>query len=504
MATPSENLAASLLVLHELQQNGLIAIPSRLMTRTHRERLVKKGFLREVMRGWYIPSRPDEIAGESTSWYASYWNFTGSYLTERFGEEWCLSPEESAKIHAANLTVPAQLLVRAPQGRNQITNLLHNTTILEVRSILPDKELIVTDVNGLRLYNKAAAVVNLSESFYQQYPTDARTLLSTFRDGSEILALLLDGGKSVVAGRIAGAFRNIDRPKIADDILQGMRAADYNVRELDPFTYKSPIVFAQREISPYVNRLRLMWDEMRSEIIKIFPVAPGLSNDKDAYLKQVEDNYVNDAYNSLSIEGYRVSAELIERVRSGTWQPDINDRDRQQRDAMAARGYWQAFQMVKKSIESILESNNPGTVTDNDHPVWYREMFAPSVTAGILKPSDLAGYRNQPIYIRRSKHVPPSMEAVRDLMPAFFELLSDEDNAGVRIVLGHFFFVFIHPYSDGNGRIGRFLMNSMMASGGYPWTVVPLERRAEYMASLESASAGGDIAPFANFIASLL
>lgn len=250
--------------------------------------------------------------------------------------------------------------------------------------------------------------------------------------------------------------------------------------------------------------MELMWNEMREEIIKIFPPAPGLPTNQAAYLKQVEDNYINDAYNSLSIEGYRVNTELIERVRSGTWQPDINEQDRQTRDAMAARGYWQAFQMVQKTIEAILVGTNPGTAADNDHATWYREMFAPSVTAGIIKPSDLAGYRNQPIYIRGSKHVPPAMEAVRDLMPAFFDLLATEENAGVRVVLGHFFFVFIHPYSDGNGRIGRFLMNSMMASGGYPWTVIPLERRAEYMASLESASAGGDIIPFASFIASLL
>ncbi|WP_317503891.1 Fic family protein [Idiomarina sp. HP20-50] len=37
--------------------------------------------------------------------------------------------------------------------------------------------------------------------------------------------------------------------------------------------------------------------------------------------------------------------------------------------------------------------------------------------------------------------------------------------------------VYIHPYFDGNGRIGRFIMNLMLASGGYPWTVVPVERR---------------------------
>jgi hypothetical protein len=54
------------------------------------------------------------------------------------------------------------------------------------------------------------------------------------------------------------------------------------------------------------------------------------------------------------------------------------------------------------------------------------------------------------------------------------------------IVIGHFVFVYIHPYIDGNGRMGRFLMNVMLASGGYPWTVIPLERRDDYMAALGS------------------
>lgn len=44
----------------------------------------------------------------------------------------------------------------------------------------------------------------------------------------------------------------------------------------------------------------------------------------------------------------------------------------------------------------------------------------------------------------------------------------------------------------------------MFASGGYPWTVIPLQRRDQYMAALESASVGGDIKPFAQFLASLI
>ena len=90
------------------------------------------------------------------------------------------------------------------------------------------------------------------------------------------------------------------------------------------------------------------------------------------------------------------------------------------------------------------------------------------VTAGLLKPSDLASYRNGQVFIRKSMHVPLNRDAVRDAMPAFFDLLREEEHPGVRVVLGHFVFVYIHPYMDGNGRMGRVLMNVMMAAGGYP------------------------------------
>lgn len=195
---------------------------------------------------------------------------------------------------------------------------------------------------------------------------------------------------------------------------------------------------------------------------------------------------------------------MIERVRSGDWNPDSAEADRNHRDALAARGYWQSFQRVKQSVEKVLGKQNAGLVASTDHSAWYRELFGPSVTAGLIKPADLAGYRNGPVYIRRSMHVPPRFDAVREWMPAFFDLLQNEPEPAVRVVMGHFMFVYIHPYFDGNGRMGRFLMNVMMASGGYPWTVVPLERRNEYMGALEQASVMQDIAPFASLHSSLV
>jgi Fic family protein len=86
-------------------------------------------------------------------------------------------------------------------------------------------------------------------------------------------------------------------------------------------------------------------------------------------------------------------------------------------------------------------------------------------------------------------------------MNALLELIKDEPSPFVRAVLGHWMLGYIHPFPDGNGRTARFLMNVMLASGGYSWLVIRVEDRASYLAAMEQASVGGDIRPFAAFIA---
>ena len=135
------------------------------------------------------------------------------------------------------------------------------------------------------------------------------------------------------------------RDRIADDIVKTMRAADYDVRESYPFETKPPVILPGRERSPYVNRIRLMWHAMSEPIIERFPEVPGIPEDIKKYMQHVDNVYVTDAYHSLSIEGYRVSAELIERVRNQNWNPDNNEEDREQRNAMAARGYFKLAQI---------------------------------------------------------------------------------------------------------------------------------------------------------------
>jgi fido (protein-threonine AMPylation protein) len=498
--SPPDHLATSLALLKDLQRRGQVAVRARDLSRVHRERLTRNGFLREVMKGWYIPARPQEPDGDSTGWYAAYWRFASQYLESRFGEQWCLSADQSLLLHVGDRTVPQQLLARTPKGSNKPTPLPHDTSVFDVRLKLPAAEERTT-IEGVRVMTLAAALANCSPDMFRARPVELRAALAMLPDSADLLRCLLQGGKSKIAGRLAGALRNIGRATLADQVRDTMRTAGYTVAEIDPFAEPSPVQFAGRPLSPYVGRMRLMWATMRTTVLENFPAPPAVRLEKAAYLQQMEDVYCADAYHSLSIEGYQVSEALIERVRSGAWTPDHDEADRQNRNALAARGYWQAFQRVKAAVEQVLDGGNAGEIADRVHPEWYRELFGPSVAAGILRPADLAGYRNGPVYIRRSLHVPPPMDAVRDLMPEFFALLAAEPEPAVRVVLGHFFFVYVHPYFDGNGRMARFLMNLMVASGGWHWTLVTLDTRDAYMAALEQASVYQDIAPFTRYLA---
>src|SRR5438552_151862 len=211
---------------------------------------------------------------------------------------------------------------------------------------------------------------------------------------------------------------------------------------------------------------------------------------------------VSDVLRLLLNGGHSAKAGYLAKAfrQTGGGDPEHDAGDRRNRDALAARGYWQAFQLVKKGVEKVIAGENAPALARTVHNDWYRELFQPCVTAGLMEAGVLAGYRNIPVYLRGSRYIPPRWEAVRDAMPAFFDLLEKEPEPSVRAVLGHWLFGYIHQYPDGNGRMARFLMNVMLASGGYPWTVIRIRDRKSYLSAMDRASVEMDIHPFAAFI----
>lgn len=287
------------------------------------------------------------------------------------------------------------------------------------------------------------------------------------------MKILVDGGNSVRAGRIIGVLRSVVREDMADSIAKMMKRVGHDVREENPFEDEGHAL-SLRTPSPYAARISLMWQKMRDQILSLDIPAPADKLDEKAIIAGMDANYVKDSYHSLSIEVNRVTEGLIERVRSGNWNPSDNTEDADRKNALAARGYYQAFEAVKQSVIKILHGENAGDIVAKEHDDWHFELFQPSVTAGIIKASDLVGYRSHQVYIRVSKHTPLNPDAVRDAMPVLCDCLRNEDNPFVRAILGHYFLAYIHPYMDGNGRTARFVMNMMLVTGGDPWTIIPV------------------------------
>ena len=489
MATIQEKLAESLAVLKTYQDahgDNLVIQGADTLGRTHTERLVNSGYLQMVIKGWYIPSSPGS-EGDSTVWYVSYWNFITAYLNNRFNGAWCLTPELSLYFYSGKSVIPKQLIVRSESGSNNILQLPFGTMLVDIKSPLPP-EVVQEPRYGVRLYPMEYALLMVGPDYYRRNALEARTCLATLKDVAPLVSASIDGGHTTRAGRVAGALRSIGRDEMADELLRMMRQVGYTVTEENPF--EENVRIETVAVSPYVSRIRLMWMQMREVILSVLKVKP-VQQDVASILDMMEATYVKDSYNSLSIEGYKITEGLLERVRSGNWDPEKDEADKERRNALAARGYYQAYQLLKQGVADCFSGQSPAQLYIKKHQDWHE------------KASDLVGYRRHQVYIRNSMHTPLNPDAVLDAMTALSDLMLEEPNALVRAVLGHFFFVYIHPYMDGNGRTARFVMNSQLVTAGYPWVIVPVERRQEYMSSLEQASVEENIQPFAQFIGSL-
>jgi hypothetical protein len=132
-------LTAALKTLKRLQEkhNGVVEA-SDFKNDEQRAVLVDTGFLRPVMKGWYICSSPSDGEGDSTAWYASYWAFVSGYLGKRFGKRYCLNPAASLLLHTGNTTVPRQVTcVTVDSGTSKVDLPFDNSLL-----IYPDKKRI--------------------------------------------------------------------------------------------------------------------------------------------------------------------------------------------------------------------------------------------------------------------------------------------------------------------------------------------------------------------------
>jgi Fic family protein len=105
--------------------------------------------------------------------------------------------------------------------------------------------------------------------------------------------------------------------------------------------------------------------------------------------------------------------------------------------------------------------------------------------------SDIAGIiRSHQVAISGSKFMPPFPAEIYPLLMDLFKLYDKNKKKTHPVELAafvHLKLVTIHPFSDGNGRISRLMMNFILHRHGYPMLTIPYEKRRGYYNALEKA-----------------
>ncbi|MFA6177194.1 MAG: Fic family protein [Phycisphaerae bacterium] len=468
--------------------------------------LRKEGWLSDVVKGYCILSDLAAQMNQGTLWQDAYWNFLSVYLGDRFGGDYCLSPENSLDLLTGSNVVPQHAIIYSIKGGQGTTELPHGHSIFVSRMGEERFPKHIVEHSGVRSVELEEALCRVGTTFFKKSRETAMSAFSVANPSNLAKAFVERNAPDSAIDRIYSGLIAVGREKDALRFADTMRGAGLlcSPKQIEiGFDHgASPFIHTR---SPHAARIGGMWSLFREDVERAAPSLPPVAvRDAADVLAIMDANYVHDAYHSLSIEGYRVSEELIAKIASGDWNPDGSEKDKEHVAALAARGYFEAFKKVKESVSKCIGGASPPDVVERDISTWYATMFSPSVTAGLLAPSDLVGYRERPVFIRGSRHVPPPKDALMDCMDALVDCLRAESSPWVRAVLGHFTFTYIHPYQDGNGRIGRFLMNTLLVSSGYPWTIIRSEPecRTLYLAALESASVGKNIVPFAEFVSS--
>ncbi len=199
--------------------------------------------------------------------------------------------------------------------------------------------------------------------------------------------------------------------------------------------------------------------------------------------EELEKFVIRFTYDTQRIEGstltLRETAQLLEEGITPSGKP--------LRDVKEAESH-------KLIFEEAIRTKDDLSLSNVLH--WHRKLFEAT------KP-DIAGkIRSHQVAIAGSKFMPPFPAELYTLLREFFEW-HKKHKARMHPVelaaLVHLRFVTIHPFSDGNGRISRLMMNVVLYLNGYPMLNIPYEGRNSYYHALERAQTTKNEAIFAQW-----
>lgn len=188
-------------------------------------------------------------------------------------------------------------------------------------------------------------------------------------------------------------------------------------------------------------------------------------------------------YTSNAIEGNTLTrAETAMVVEKG-----ITVQGKSLKEHLEATNHTEALAYIKTLIGTKRENINEATIREINRIILSK-----------IEEHNGGIYRTQAARIKGSATILPNPAKIPELMSHFAEWLQgDNSDHIVKIAAdAHYKLVSIHPFSDGNGRTSRLLMNLILIQAGFPPAIIRKEDRIAYINSLEKAQTGGDMTDF--------
>ncbi len=115
---------------------------------------------------------------------------------------------------------------------------------------------------------------------------------------------------------------------------------------------------------------------------------------------------------------------------------------------------------------------------------WHKNIF------GETKPNIAGIFRDY--LVRVGPHLAPDWQDIENLMKDFIEFIEKNERMNPVELSGraHYKFEKIHPLGDGNGRIGRLLMNFILWHNKYPMLIIEYKKRKSYYKALQKDEDG--------------
>jgi Fic family protein len=492
--------------------------------------LYSRKFIGEINKQYIFLKHSDEL--EFKALKANFWLIVVEFLNIAFPEGWCCTGAYAYKLLLEDFSINLKQISISTQAKsNRIIKLTEDFEIYAsydknfTEKPLIKKTLFLKPVFLLR---PEYLIIHATLSDYKNYKNELISFIrDSDRDEEYILNYFKKQRSDVLLARLIGALRALGDFTIRLELEELYKIYKVTVPVKNPFEdYLLPLSL---ERPAYINRFEI---SLLKAIKYLQAIKKPVKLKKKLTAKDIDGVSTEDTYHSLTIEGYTVTQSLIRFLE--THEPS-HKYEATLKDQLAAKGFMNTLDYIKKLNDAKF------TISETLARKLFEELWKPSLNAKLRKESMVQRtvsrlrrtndrnvlrvhedhednenaenvavacssrrdvYRKHLVSIKGSMYVPPNYEKIPFLLNELFKYTKDLDNGFLLGIFLHYFYVSIHPHSDGNGRISRFLMNIAFINDSYNWLTIKSERRNDYFKALERSQLEDDISYFVEFIIS--